>query len=97
MTLQRTPESWNMGLGGLVLGSPKLYLKGMGILMFQLSGFYCRRTQYPKRTFQGTFFGRFKGGFLKTSKTRFPSSPLTIRLPFFLLFGFNRGTQKEKG
>ena len=25
-----------------MLGSPLLYLKGMGILMFQLSGFYCR-------------------------------------------------------
>ena len=29
-----------MGLGGLVLGSLVLYLKGMRILMFQLSGFY---------------------------------------------------------
>ena len=29
-----------MGLGGLVLGSPILYLKGMRVLMFQLSGFY---------------------------------------------------------
>ena len=29
--------------------------------------------------------------------SRFPSSPLIIRAPFFLLFGFNRGTQKEKG
>ena len=29
-----------MGLGGLVLGSPIVYLKGMRILMFQLSGFY---------------------------------------------------------
>ena len=29
--------------------------------------------------------------------TRFPSSPLIIRVPFFLLFGFNKGTQKEKG
>ena len=34
------PEGWNMGLGGLVLGSPILYLKGKRILMFQLSGFY---------------------------------------------------------
>ena len=25
-----------------MLGSPVLYLKGMRILMFQLSGFYCR-------------------------------------------------------
>ena len=29
-----------MGLGGLVLGSPIPYLKGIRILMFQLSGFY---------------------------------------------------------
>ena len=27
---------------------------------------------------------------------RFPSSPLMIRVPFFLLFDFNKGTQKEK-
>ena len=40
--LGRTPESWNMALGGLVLGSLILYLKGMRIMMFQLSGFYCR-------------------------------------------------------
>ena len=30
-----------MDLGRLVLGSPILYLKGMRIMMFQLSGFYC--------------------------------------------------------
>ena len=30
-----------MGLGGLVLGSPILYLKGMRLMMFQLSSFYC--------------------------------------------------------
>ena len=35
-----------MGLGGLVLGSLILYIKGMRILMFQLSGFYCRCTSY---------------------------------------------------
>ena len=29
--------------------------------------------------------------------SRFPSSPLIIRVPFFLLFGFNKGTQKKKG
>ena len=27
-----------------MLGSPILYLKGMRIMMFQLSGFYCRLT-----------------------------------------------------
>ena len=41
-SIQGTPESWNMGLGGLVLGSPTLYLKGMRILIFQLSGFYSK-------------------------------------------------------
>ena len=32
-----------MGLGGLVLGFPLLYLKGMRIMMFQLSSFYCMK------------------------------------------------------
>ena len=31
-----------MALGGLPLGSLVLYLKGMRIMMFQLSGFYSR-------------------------------------------------------
>ena len=31
-----------MALGGVVLGSPILYLKGMRMVMFQLSGFYYR-------------------------------------------------------
>ena len=31
------------------------------------------------------------------STSRFPSSPLIKRVPFFLLFGFNKGTQKKKG
>ena len=30
------------------------------------------------------------------SVARFPSRPLIIRVPFFLLFRFNKGTQKEK-
>ena len=30
-----------MVLGGLVLGSLIVYLKGMRIMMFQLSGYYC--------------------------------------------------------
>ena len=29
--------------------------------------------------------------------TRFLSSPFMIRVPFFLLFGYNKGTQKQKG
>ena len=29
--------------------------------------------------------------------SRFPSRPLEIRVPFFLLIGFYKGTQKEKG
>ena len=32
-----------MALGGLVPGSLILYLKSMRIMMFQLSGFYCRK------------------------------------------------------
>ena len=28
--------------------------------------------------------------------TRFPSSPLEIRVPFFLLFGFTKGTPKKR-
>ena len=42
-----------MGLGGLVLGSLILYLKGTRIVMFQLSGFYYITVQYmrvPKRS-----------------------------------------------
>ena len=31
-----------------MLGSPILYLKGMGILMFQVSGFYCKPSTYIK-------------------------------------------------
>ena len=40
---------------------------------------------------------RFKVGSSGLRVARFPSSPLIIRVPFFLLFGFNKGTQKEKG
>ena len=35
-----------MDLGGFVLGSLILYLKGMRITMFQLSGFYCISFQF---------------------------------------------------
>ena len=28
--------------------------------------------------------------------TRFPSNPLIIRVPFFLIFGFNKGDPKPK-
>ena len=31
------------------------------------------------------------------TSTRFPSSPWIIRVPFFLLFGSSKETQKEKG
>ena len=30
-------------------------------------------------------------------ESRFPSNPLIIRVPFFLLFNFNKETPKEKG
>ena len=45
-----------MGLGGLVLGSPLLYLKGMRKMMFQLSGFY-------SRVLEGSFKGNQFPGF----------------------------------
>ena len=35
-------------------------------------------------------------GVLKGFNPWFPSSPLEIRVPLFLLFGFNKGTQREK-
>ena len=38
-------ESWNMALGGLVLGSLILSLKTMRIMMLQLSGFYYKWLQ----------------------------------------------------
>ena len=42
-------------------------------------------------------YGGFIEGLRLTSEARFPSSPLIIRVPFFLLFGFNKGNPKEKG
>ena len=42
-----------MGLGGFVLGSPILYLKGMRILMFQLSGFYYKGLGVRQLGFRG--------------------------------------------
>ena len=38
-----------MDLGRLVLGSPILCLKGMRIMMFQLSGFYYRKTHFGRK------------------------------------------------
>ena len=48
-----------MALGGLVLGSLILYLKGMRLMMFQLSGFYCKGIY--KGSFTGIYTGSFKG------------------------------------
>ena len=42
---------------------------------------------------KGAMLLLFKRGF---RATWFPSSPVEIRVPFFLLFGFHKGTQKEK-
>ena len=42
-----------------MLGSLILYLKGMRIMMFQLSGFYCKGIY--KETFTGIYTGSFKG------------------------------------
>ena len=38
-----------------------------------------------------------RGYLILGSLSRFPSSPLIIRVPFFLLFRFYKGTQKKKG
>ena len=40
-----------MALGGLVLGSLILYLKGMRIMMFQLSGFYYKYQHSPSKVY----------------------------------------------
>ena len=49
-----------MGLGGFLLGSLILYLKGMRILMFQLSGIYYKGSY--KTSFKGSYKGLgFKG------------------------------------
>ena len=48
-------ERWNIALGGLVLGSLILYLKGMRIVMFQLSGFH-----YKFLGVQGSGSGQLK-------------------------------------
>ena len=50
-------ESWNMGLGLFVLGSPILYLKGRRRTMFQLSGFYFNPTWILKNLhFRAPYF-----------------------------------------
>ena len=38
--LEGSPKSWSMDLGGFVLGSLMLYLKGTRTTMFQLYDFY---------------------------------------------------------
>ena len=42
-------------------------------------------------------FGKWSPRLFVGYETRFPSGPLIIRVPFFLLFGFSKGTQKDKG
>ena len=75
-----------MGLGGFVLGSLILYLKVMGRMMFQVSGFYYRgngsvRIQLraeplPKAVYgllQGWLQGRFRGSMGLKSKHLHPN------------------------
>ena len=50
-----------------MLGSPILYLKGMRIMMFQLSGFYCIRVPL-KEPFKGTQPGPYRP---RKSRTKF--------------------------
>ena len=48
-----------MALGGFVLGSLIVYLKGMRIMMFQLSGYYYKGTlsRKPEREPRGSRMG----------------------------------------
>ena len=63
------PESWNMDLGGLVLGALIFYLKGMRAIMFQLSGFYCRSLHDPfKEPFTEPFGEPFKEPFKESTR-----------------------------
>ena len=78
-----------------MLDFPSLLYKGLRILMFQLSGVYSKKllvlfVSFIPRMWAGK--SRFT-----LANTRFLSSPFIIRVPLFLLFGFNRGTQEEKG
>ena len=55
------PESWNMALGGLVLGSLILSFKAMGIMMFQLSGFYYKGVAMMGIGFWDIAYGHYVG------------------------------------
>ena len=51
-----------MALGGFVLGSLILYLKGVRTTMFQLSGFYCKSYQDPMALSWSPYGPRVAGG-----------------------------------
>ena len=48
-------EAWNMGLGRLVLGFPRVCLKGTRIMVFQLSSFYFVLYRYTELYKLSTF------------------------------------------
>ena len=50
-------------------------------------------------SFRGWGFRGLRFGCLRVYgfRVRLRSSPFIIRVPFFLLFGFNKGTQTKKG
>ena len=56
------PESWNIVLGGFMLGFPLLYFKGMRLMMFQLSSLYCKfqGLNSEKTTLKGTSSGYYR-------------------------------------
>ena len=63
--------------------------------MFQLSGVHY--TLVEPRALAAALGASGSCGSCSKAFARFPSRPLIIRVPFFLLFGFHKGTQNEKG
>ena len=59
-----------MALGGLVLGSPILYLKGMRLLMFQLSDASTTGPKFTQRPQSSSFLG-LPYGILRTPKRNY--------------------------
>ena len=70
MYIERILESWNIGLGGFVLGTLMLYLKGMRIMMLQLSGFCCTHIPFqPMDRIRGNFFSSRTPRFSEDTET----------------------------
>ena len=65
--------------------------------MFQLSGVHFKFIGSEEWGLQGfMLLVRIRKEVLRLPCSRFPSSTIIIRVPFFLLFGFNNGNPKRK-